>query len=173
MTPPIRSLLRCALVCAAALTLAACGFHLRGAANLPFKTLYISLPEVSELRAAIARSVTAGSDTQVVGEGEATEAILEITGDQFAKNVLSLSSSGRVREYQLVRSVNFRVHNGKGTELLPPGTITLRRDVSFSDDQLLAKEQEEVLLRRDMQNDLVQQLLRRLSAAKPGGVKDY
>jgi LPS-assembly lipoprotein len=41
--------------------------------------------------------------------------------------------------------------------------------VSFNDAQVLAKEAEEQLLFRDMQNDMVQQILRRLAAAqKPG-----
>lgn len=172
MKTQFRSALRALFLGCAVLALAACGFHLRGAANLPFKTLSISLPEVSELRAQIARSVMAGSDTRVVAPGEPAEAVLDITQDSLGKNILSLNPNGRVREYQLVRVFSFRLHNGKGTELLPGGTITLRRDVTFSDDQLLAKEQEEVLLRRDMQNDLVQQLLRRLSAAKPGGIKE-
>ena len=126
-----------------------------------------------ELRAQIARSVTAGSNTKVVAQGEPAEAILDITGDLLTKNVLALSTAGQIRQYQIVRSFSFRLHNDKGVDLLPPSTITLRRDVSFNDNQLLAKQQEEVLLLRDMQNDLVQQLLRRLSAAKAEGVKDY
>ena len=169
MKTPLRAL----LLLACALTLGACGFHLRGAVSLPFKTLAISLPDTAELRAQIARSVTAGSNTKVVAQGEPAEAILDITGDLLTKNVLALSTAGQIRQYQIVRSFSFRLHNDKGVDLLPPSTITLRRDVSFNDNQLLAKQQEEVLLLRDMQNDLVQQLLRRLSAAKAEGVKDY
>ena len=41
----------------------------------------------------------------------------------------------------------------------------LTRDISFN-DQVLAKEAEEVLLYRDMQTDMVQQIVRRLSAAQ-------
>ena len=155
-----------------ALCLGACGFHLRGVANLPFKTLAISLPDVNTLRDALARSVTAGSDTKVVSQGEAAEAILDVTGDVITKNVLALNTSGQIREYEIVRTFSFRLHNGKGIELLPPGSIILRRNVSFNDNQLLAKQQEETLLLHDMQNDLVQQLLRRLASAKPEGIKD-
>jgi LPS-assembly lipoprotein len=46
----------------------------------------------------------------------------------------------------------------------------IRRDISFSDALVLSKEAEEVLLWRDIQNDLVQQLLRRLAAAKPATI---
>jgi LPS-assembly lipoprotein len=43
------------------------------------------------------------------------------------------------------------------------------RDISFSDERVLAKEQEEALLYRDMQNDMVQQIMRRMAAAKVSG----
>ncbi|MBI4742843.1 MAG: hypothetical protein HY777_15135, partial [Betaproteobacteria bacterium] len=55
----------------------------------------------------------------------------------------------------------------KGRDLVPPGEIELSRDLSYDDSNVLAKEQEEVLLWRDMQNDMVQQLMRRLVAVKP------
>lgn len=38
--------------------------------------------------------------------------------------------------------------------------------MTFDDAALLSKEGEEILLWRDIQNDLVQQLMRRLAAAK-------
>jgi outer membrane lipopolysaccharide assembly protein LptE/RlpB len=57
------------------------------------------------------------------------------------------------------------------TEYIAPSTITLRREITFSDDQVLSKESEEALLWRDIQSDLVQQLMRRLAAAKLQPVK--
>lgn len=148
------------------LVLSACGFHLRNSASLPFKSLYISLPATSELRATIARNIAASSDTKIVDSAAESDATLTVTGDTQVKNILSISAAGRVNEYQLVRTFSYRVHDKAGIDLQPPAQIVLRREVSYSDDQVLSKEAEEVLLRRDMQNDLVQQLLRRLAAAK-------
>lgn len=152
------------LACAFLLT--ACGFQLRGSSDLPFETLYIALPESSELHAQLTRTVQASSKTRVVGSAAEAQAVFAVTADNQSKNILSLSSAGRVREYELVRTFAFRVHDARGQELVPAGQIVLRREISFADDQILSKENEEALLRRDMQNDLVQQLLRRLSAAK-------
>lgn len=148
-------------------TLTACGFALRGARPLPFETLYINMPETSELGAAIKRSIRASGITRVPDNREGAQAILEPLTESREKVILSLNSAGRVREYQLRQKFAFRVHDGKGGELLPPAEILLTRDITFNDAQLLAKEQEEVLLYRDMQNDLVQQILRRVAAAKP------
>ena len=71
-----------------------------------------------------------------------------------------------MREFRLVYLVGFRLHDGKGGEYIPPSTIELTRDVSFNDSEILAKEAEEALLFRDMQADMVQQVMRRIAAAK-------
>ena len=145
---------------------AACGFQLRGAFSLPFQTLYIAQPETSELRAAIKRQVEAATATRVVDDAKQAEAGLLVVADDNSKDILSLSSAGKVREYQLIRSLSFRVVDPKGQDLLAPATIRVTREITFDDTRVLAKESEEALLRRDMQNDIVQQLLRRLAAAK-------
>ena len=83
------------------------------------------------------------------------------------KSILSLNSQGRVREYLLTYTLRFRVRDARGVEMLAPTEISLKRSISFDETQVLAKESEEVLLYRDMQTDLVQQILRRLAAIKP------
>ena len=81
--------------------------------------------------------------------------------------ILSLSGSGRVREKRLRYRYGYRVVDDKGRDLIAPGIIELNRDISYADSDVLAKTQEEDLLWRDMENDLVQQLMRRLSMTKP------
>ncbi len=150
----------------ATLALSACGFQLRGVYTLPFDTLYVAQPETSELRAIIKRNVEASTQTRVVTEAKDAQATLTILGDAPVKNILSLNSAGRVREFQLVRTFTFRVTDPKGQDFVPASTIRITREITFNDAAVLAKDTEEALLWRDMQNDLVQQLLRRLAAAK-------
>jgi LPS-assembly lipoprotein len=150
-----------------AVLLAACGFQLRGAYTLPYKTLHIAQPETSELRAAIKRQVEAATETRIIDDAKAAQASLQILSDTNQKNILSLSSAGKVREFQLVRLFIFRIVDAQGKELVSPGTIRVAREITFDDTRVLAKESEEALLWRDIQADLVQQLLRRLAAAKP------
>ena len=163
-------LLRVLIAAFALITLTACGFALRSARPLPFETLYLNMPETSELAAALKRSIRASGVTRVPDTREGAQAILEPIAESREKVILSLNSAGRVREYQLRQKFAFRVHDGKGGELVPPSEILLTRDITFNDAQLLAKEQEEVLLYRDMQSDLVQQILRRIAAAKPAAI---
>jgi LPS-assembly lipoprotein len=100
----------------------------------------------------------------VVDDPKEAEANLIVLGDRQEKVILSLNAAGRAREYDLVRTFTFKVTAADSTELLPPSRITLRRDMTFNDDQVLSKESEEALLWRDMQSDLIQQVLRRLSS---------
>ncbi|WP_374495220.1 LPS assembly lipoprotein LptE [Zoogloea sp.] len=159
---------RRALVALGALPLlaAGCGFQLRGPRPLPFDTIYLGMYEYSELAAAIRRQIKAGSTTRVVARQEDAAVRLEVLADAKEKAILALNTQGRVREYQLRQRFSFRLVDRNGQEVIAPNEILLRRDLAFDDSQVLAKEQEEILLYRDMQGDLVQQLMRRLSAAR-------
>ena len=160
-TKNLLSLLLCAVM------LAACGFQLRGSVDLPFSSLAIALPEANAFRAKLVRNITAGSKTRLVDSTKDAQATLGFTADSTVKNVLSLNSAGKVREYQLVRTLGYRVYDVLGRDLIPPGQIVVRRDITFDDAQVLSKASEEGLLIRDMEDDLVQQILRRLAASKP------
>ena len=103
----------------------------------------------------------------MVDDPKAAQALLQVTEEARSREILSLTSAGRVREFQLRYRVGFRVHDGKGGEFVPASVIQLTRDMTYSDAEILAKEQEEQLLFRDMRTDMVQQILRRLASAKP------
>ena len=148
------------------LALAACGFHLRGATALPFHSLYLDAGKSQQLGGELVSALRFGSDVRLVSRAEEAEAVLQLVDETREKRILSLSAGGRVREYLLFYRVSFRVLDAKGGELLPSQQIELKRDFSYNDAQVLAKEQEEALLYRDMQIDAVQQILRRLSVAK-------
>lgn len=151
-----------------ALLVAACGFQLRGAQPLPFSSLYIPA-DSWETGALLKRNIRALNTTQLVETPQEAQAVFTLIGEAREKNILSLSGTGRVREYQLRYRLAFRVHDLKGREFIAPTEIVLVRDISFSDERVLAKEQEEALLYRDMQNDMVQQLMRRMAATKIEG----
>jgi len=154
-----------ALALALALLLAGCGFRLRGTAEVPFETLYVP-GATSGIALDLKRNIQAGTKARVVDDPSKADAVLQFTEETRQKEILSLTGTGRVREFQLRYRVAFRVHDGKGAEYVPPNTIQLTRDVTFNDAEILAKEQEEQLLFRDMQFDMVQQIMRRLAAAK-------
>ena len=147
------------------LTLAGCGFRLRGTADLPFSSLYVP-GATGGIALDLARNIRAGTNAKVVSDAKEADAVLQFTSETREKEILSLTGAGRVREFRLHYKVGFRVHDGKGNDYLPQSTLELTRDVSFNDADVLAKETEEQLLYRDMQGDMVQQIMRRLAAAQ-------
>jgi LPS-assembly lipoprotein len=147
------------------IVLAGCGFRLRGTAQVPFDTLYIPNAGTG-IALDLKRSIQAGTNATVVDDAKGADALLAFSHETREKEILSLNAAGRVREFRLRYRVGFRVHDGKGSDYVPQNGLELTRDVSFNDAEVLAKEAEEQLLFRDMQSDMVQQIMRRLAAAQ-------
>ena len=145
--------------------LSACGFQLRGSYTLPWETLYIGLPEFDPLRAQLKRGIEASTQTKVITDPKQAQASLMITANQPLRSILSLNAAGLVREIQLTRVFGYRIVDAEGKELIPPSSIVLQREMSFDDARLFAKEAEEAMIVKEMEQDLVQQLMRRLAAS--------
>lgn len=154
------------------INLSGCGFHLRGEGGnytLPFYAIYIGLPESSLLAIDLKRNIRVNGNTKVAKSRDNADGIVEVLSNPEktrTKTVLSLNGNGRVRQYLLTYAITFRVLNNQGNELLQPTSISLTRTIDFQEDKLLAKEQEEATLYKDMQTDLVQQMMRSLAAIK-------
>ena len=165
MRVPFRLLLALAL----AAVVAGCGFQLRGtlSSDLPYKTLYIALPETADVRVWMQRYINATGQTKIVDSAKDADATFQQLQDSRIKTILSVNAQGRVREYRLQLDYRFRLVDAKGRELVGPNEINLSRDITYDDSTVLAKDLEESLLWRDMNNDLVNQIMRRLSIIKP------
>jgi len=152
-----------------ALLLGACGFQLRGAAQLPYHTMHVAAPNTSPFAIEFKRALISGSQTRIVDNPKEAQATLQLVTEAREKVILSLSGGGRVREYQLRYRMAYRVVDKDNRELRPATQIALQRDISYNDADTLAKESEEALLYRDMQSDAVGQLLRQLQTTVRAG----
>ena len=133
---------------------------------MPFQSIYLGMSEYSELAAGLRRQLEAGG-TQVVANAAEAEVQLQVLKDTRAREINAINSAGQVREYGLSRFFDFRLTQRGGGERIPIAKIVIKRTLTYNDNDLLAKEGEEALLYKDMDTDLVRQLLRRLAAAKP------
>lgn len=146
------------------LALSACGFQLRGIAELSFKNLYIQGSPLSiskDLKHALKTN-----GIQVVDSVEQAELLIELLNESNEKRILSLSGKGVVREFELTYRVSFRTREPASATWSAPQTVQTRRDFSYSDNALLGKAEEEVLLNNDMHKDAVREVMRRLTAIK-------
>ena len=143
-----------------------CGFHLRGTADMQFSTLYSGFSRSSALGEEFRRELVRSTSTRLVDLPDQAQVVLQVLGETRERDIVAYSVVGRPREYQLRLRLQFRVTDGADREFIAPSEIILRRDISAADNQLTARVDEEALLYRDMQKDMVQQLLRRLASIR-------
>lgn len=155
------------------LLLVACGFHLRGTGKVEFPPMLSTLRVMVEnnqqqndpLLVAMKNALRTQTDVQVEDTGDAPQLVLY--GERSDSQVLSVSSTGKADEYLLKYEVSFRLTGKDGKALAESQTVRVQRDHAFDRLNVLAKEREEQELRREMQRDAVQQILRRLSRITP------
>ena len=176
------------LTAAAAASLAGCGFQLRRAPDFAFNAIVINASTSSPLGNELRRNLLSSGKVQVLATavpqtpapstiaapqapastpaGPVGTVTLDVLQEQREKVVVGLNAAGQVREFQLRLRMKFRLRGSNARELIPETELLQQRDISFNESAVLSKESEESLLYRDMQTDLVQQLLRRLAAVK-------
>ena len=145
-------------------SLIACGFHLRGAADVPFNSIYIQGSTIV-ISKALKKNLTLNS-VKVLDSAETAELLLEIVGEESEKRILSLAGTGKVNEFELYYRVHYRTKLAGDALWSQIQTVEARRDYSYDDTQLLAKQGEEKRLNEDMQSSVLNSLVRRLSALK-------
>jgi LPS-assembly lipoprotein len=146
--------------------LAACGFHLSTQPTLPFKSLYISAHGYASFAAELKRYIASSSPEKLADRPEDAEVVLQILSENAEAVILSLTTAGRVAEYQLRYRVSYRLHDNANRDWIPTTDILLRRDLTYQDQEVLAKENESNLLYQGMREDAVRQMVRRLSQAR-------
>lgn len=149
------------------LLLSGCGFHLRGSFTLPFKTLFLDMDGNSKFTATLARMLRAGSNVSLVETIQDAQAVLRITQNTSSRDVLSYSTSGRAREFELKIVLTFTVVAPDGHVFLAPTTISVARDITYDDNDYLSRDSEETMIKTEMQNDIIEQMIRRIERATP------
>ena len=160
------------LALSAVTTLGACGFKLRGPQTFAFDSLRMAGSEGTPVAVDLRRALVVSgvpvfvSSTPTSPEGDTGQVVLTVLADQRERTVVGQTAVGQVRELQLRTRFRFRLRTISGRQLLDDTELLLERDISFTETAALAKDAEEALLFRDMQADIVQQVMRRLAAVK-------
>jgi LPS-assembly lipoprotein len=151
------------LAALAATGLTACGFALRQPAKLSFSSIaLVGFAPRSPLADALRRQLL--QQVRELPTPDKADVVLQALDDIREKSVVASTSAAQVREFQLRLKFNFRATTPSGRELIPRVELLLARDLSYTEVQALAKENEEAELYREMTADVVAQVLRRLAA---------
>ena len=162
-----RALLRSALAPLSAVVLASCGFALRSSQKFPFKSMYTGPITASPLLIELSRQVAGTGGVEVIidqRQVERADVIFELLQEQRERVVAGRTSSGSVREFLLRTNLRFRLRTREGKELIPETLLVATTDISYNETLALSKDQEEQMLYRNMGNDLVGQIVRRMAA---------
>lgn len=150
--------------------LTACGFQLRSVGDYPFKTLYANFAINSPLGVELRRNLLGTGRIEVWSDPSQmlkADAILDILGEERQQVVVGINALGQVRELQLRLRVRFRLRTPDGVTWIDAVELAQQRDLSFTETAALSKEIEQAMMYRDMQTDIVQQIMRRLAMVKP------
>jgi LPS-assembly lipoprotein len=153
------------LAAAPLLALAGCGFELKRAAELRFDSIALTgfaprSPLEKELRAALERSV------KVLEDQAKAQVVFQALTDQRTRRAVAFTASGQVRDIQLRMLLRYRAQTPAERELIPESKIEQIREMTFIEAKALGKQQEEQDLYREMQADMVLQLMLRLSTIR-------
>jgi LPS-assembly lipoprotein len=155
-------------ILAALCTLSACGFHMRGEVQLPpgMQRVHVQIadpysPLVRDLEAALVRS---GAKVEnAAGDGIAEISIPVIS---LAPIVRSVGANAYVNEFSMVYHVEMQITDANGKTLMPKQVIEHSREFTFDQTQAIGTSAEQDEIKKEMERDMVQALLRKIEAAE-------
>ena len=161
--------LRRALLLTLLPALVACGFALRQSGDFAFRTLYPNFPTQSAMGVELRRNLDGTGRLTLIDDPQRmleTDAILDLSQETRRQVVVGMNASGQVREMQLRLSVVLRLRTPQGQDLIEPVTLEQQRDLNFSETAALSKDIEQAMLYRDMQSEIVHQIMRRIATVR-------
>ncbi len=157
-------LARCAFLASCAL-LAGCGFHLEGRAPLP-KALHVAYVDAKDRQTDFVQGLRRAliiAGAQVTDRSTDATAVVHVIEDTVTPRVVAVSATNLPREYEITYTVRFSVTAG-GKDLLAPQDVSATRDYAFDEYVVLAKDNEDAILRAALAHNLVDIVMRRLSS---------
>lgn len=142
--------------------LSACGFQLRGVTELPkiYDRVYLVDKGYSDIAIPLAQALKS-SGSQIVAQTASSTAVVSLLSRGIQRRALNVGGK-EIREYELQLNVTFAVQNHKGKQLADPQTITVLRTYRNDPNDVLGKENEEQIIRDEMNRMAVDRILRRL-----------
>lgn len=155
-----------AILVTALLALAGCGFHLREQAQLPesLKKLHLEVADPGSLLVRDLPDALERAGATIEATGGPGIATLRVPVSSLGPEALSVGATARVREYTMRYKVEVEAVDAAGAVVMPRQAIELTRDYTFDETQAVGVAAQEDELKKQLQRDMVQAILRRLAA---------
>ena len=146
------------------LVITSCGFHMRGMTEISFKTISLEGKELSFTKNL--KKVLNSNKVAIVSSTENPELRVELLSEESEKRILSLSGQGLVREFEIFYRVRYRVKTIDSEIWSQENIIETRKDFTYSDSNLIGKEEEERQLNEAMRNEAITNLFNQIQLIK-------
>lgn len=149
------------LIVLASLALAACGFRLHGTFQLPpwFDRIYIENQGSQSNIAKTLKRLLRSNRVTVLPTSHNAAYLLILEKDKLRRQITYISASTTPRQYQLTYSINVRVKNAKGLELIPTSTLMVSRNLTVNNNRILGSNFEEGAILREMRQEAATQIM--------------
>ena len=146
------------------LMISSCGFHMRGMTEISFKSISLEGKELSFTKNL--RKVLNTNKVAIVPPTENPELRVELLGEESEKRILSFSGQGLVREYEIFYRVHYRIKTKDSETWGQENILETRKDFTYSDSNLIGKEEEERQLNEAMRNEAITNLFNQIQLIK-------
>ncbi len=144
-----------------ALLLSACGYHLRGALDLPTGMRHVYLDGGSApLREQFKRTLKSSSG-KLASAPEGAGLTIRIFGEDFNRRALSLDAKGKAEEFELFYRLEYEVLGSGKSVLMKRQPVEIRRDYFNDQQDIMAKDNEEAVIRNEMYQQAVRTIVDR------------
>ena len=146
------------------LVIESCGFHMRGMTEISFKTISLEGKELSFTKNL--KKILNTNKVAIVSPTENPELRVELLSEESEKRILSLSGQGLVREFEIFYRVRYRIKTSDSEIWSQENIIETRKDFTYSDSNLIGKEEEERQLNEAMRNEAITNLFNQIQLTK-------
>ena len=146
------------------LIISSCGFHMRGMTEISFKTISLEGKELSFTKNL--KQILKSNKVAIVSPTENPELRIELMSEESEKRILSLSGQGLVREFEIFYRVRYRIKTSDSEIWSQENIIETRKDFTYSDSNLIGKEEEERQLNEAMRNEAITNLFNQIQLIK-------
>ena len=161
---PMRSIVLFAIVLFAVVSLSACGFQLRGTGQISSHVDMLHVTAVNAYGEFVQKLETALQRAGVSMEDDKSLApfSLHIIGEKNTRRAATTTSRITVAEYELRLLVEFQLENRAGDLIIPPSSLVTERVYALDQANLAGSNEEEELLKAEMQDEIIEQIIRRV-----------
>lgn len=146
------------------LSIAACGFHLRGAQyNLQGRTVYVTtgFHQPAFTRHLSARIKRAG--LRQIKQAEKAQYRLYLLSLQVERQLKQISTNTQVKEYRLKETLGYQLKSHGTQKRSPIQQITVQRLLYENANQLLSVAQARTTLQKEMHREIINRLLEHMA----------